>query len=629
MSRLLCLLALLLAACGGGGESAPREHAQAVEGTFSRASVAYVQDFEGVWIPLDVDEPGYPGMRRVKNLYLNSGDATKWKFLAVSNASFTALGGVGTITHQAGQNGSPYFYSYTGRNSDPGDQPPSYFASRLSFRITSGSCTEKFSFVGRSNGTAIGSESNNPSLQVRDCDWRTVSQTAEQFELHTGYIQTLLTSGTTARSYELADIQFEDRSGAKNPISQEYCESTDKPGVCWFDGPPTTARTGALHDGFTASNGFVMGGGVLSQSLQALLSALPVPMQLEPEATNLALWSTNDHVGTAVVDSSSNNHPQPAPGLSCTSYVLTDPRSGRFVYSRNDLTFSGSTITSVSTDLGYFRPGNTVWLHLAGVGSTEAMRVLASSPRSITLDSALPLIAKGQKVNIHRVPAAGDAIMVRRNDGQMHYSTVADVTLPSIGAAAVDGYQHHSLVVALEDPFPCDGINSGRVGNENQPVYYYSPADLGVTWAHGAGAARLVYEREQTRMAGLGYLLRHGLVLRIDAGDTYAMVDLPGAFMPKGVEMTASAWVKSSNPAASLSLAAHAGGVSIPADYTRVASTAISRNNDGRVRLVVPAGASVFVAVPQLESLPYMSSPIVTGAVPATRAATVIDTGSN
>ena len=355
MSRLLCLLALLLAACGGGGDSAPREHAQAIEGTFSRASVAYVLDCEGTWIPLDVDEPGYIGGCRVKNLYLNSGDATKWKFLAVSNASFSALGEVGTITHQAGQNGSPYFYSYTGRNSDPGDQLPSYFASRLSFRITSGSCTEKFTFAGRSNGTALGSESNNPTLQVRDCDWHNVSQTAEQFELHTGFIQTLLTAGTTARSYELTQIQFEDRSGAKNPISQEYCESTDKPGVCWFDGPPGTTRTGALHDGFTANNGFVMGGGVLSESLRALLSS--APLQMEPEATNLALWSTNDHVGIAVVDSSSNNHPQPAPGLACTSYVLTDPRSGRFVYARNDLKFSGGTITSTTTDLSYFRPG--------------------------------------------------------------------------------------------------------------------------------------------------------------------------------------------------------------------------------------------------------------------------------
>ena len=65
MSRLLCLLALLLAACGGGGDSAPREHAQAIEGTFSRASVAYVLDCEGTWIPLDVDEPGYIGGCRV------------------------------------------------------------------------------------------------------------------------------------------------------------------------------------------------------------------------------------------------------------------------------------------------------------------------------------------------------------------------------------------------------------------------------------------------------------------------------------------------------------------------------------------------------------------------------------
>lgn len=446
-----------------------------------------------------------------------------------------------------------------------------------------------------------------------------MSQTAEQFELHTGEIVTLLTAGTTARSYELRDIQFEDLSGSKNPISQEYCPSTDKPGVCWFDGPPGTTRTGALHDGFTASNGFVMGGGVLSESLRTLLSS--ALLQLEPEATNVALWNTNDHVGIAVVDSSSSNYPQPAPGLACTSYVLTDPRSGRFVYNRPDLTFSGAEITSVSTDLGYFRPGNTVWLHLAGVGSTVAMKVLASGPRSLTLDGPLPAIARGQRVNIHRVPAVGDVIMVRRNDGAMHYSTVAGVTLPSIGAAAVDGYQHESLIVALADPFPCDGVNSGRVGNENQPVYYYSPADLGVTIAHGTGASvRLVYERDATRMAGLGNLLRHGLVLRLDAGSTYAMFDLPGAAMPKGVEITASAWARSSNPAASVSLASHAGGVPIPADYARVSSTVISKGNAGQVRLVVPAWASVRVAVPQVEQGGTASSPIVTGPEPATRA---------
>ena len=143
--RAFLLLCLFLVACGGGGDPV-RERAasvQSVEG-FSRASPAFCKDWEGVWIPVDVDEPCYEGARRVKNLYLHSDDSSKWLALTQNTAYAPVLttlmdGSTGyamQITHQQGQNLSPFFYTSSG--SEPGAQAPSLFASRVDIRFTSG-----------------------------------------------------------------------------------------------------------------------------------------------------------------------------------------------------------------------------------------------------------------------------------------------------------------------------------------------------------------------------------------------------------------------------------------------------------------------------------------------------------
>lgn len=53
----------------------------------------------------------------------------------------------------------------------------------------------------------------------------------------------------------------------------------------------------------------------------------------------------------------------------------------------------------------------------------------------------------------------------------------------------------------------------------------------------------------------------------------------------------------------------------------------MSLNGTGSVRILVPAGGVVRVALPQVEQLGWASSPVPTAARPATRAASVLAGG--
>ena len=593
--RLVLLLCMFLVACGGGGEPVRERPAsvQSVEG-FSRASTAYVLDCEGVWIPLDVDEPGYIGGCRVKNLYLHSDEPAKWLTFTQRTAYAQVLtqlpnGSAGyalQITHAQGQTLSPFFYTIQG--GEPGSHPASLFASRVDIRFTSGGTSQDVTMTGRTWGAAYGSESNNPRIKVTGSGWATLSQTAQQFEAHVGFSDTQNTVAKTPKTYLLARKQFEDVSGARNPISGEYCPSTDKPGVCWFAGPLGTSRSGPLFDGFTANNAFVMGGGLLADG--ASVPLVDGVLQQEPASTNTVLWNTHEDVGVAVADGASENYVQSAAAFAGSNRVLVDPRSGRAVYGVTDLTFSGDTITSKKTDLSVFRVGHAVWAFVLTKGRSEVVTVLESSPRLLRVSAPLAA-ASGLKASLHRVPAVGDHIMIKRNNGAMHYSTVSDVQLPSLSAStAIDGYQHQSLVVTLADAFPSDGVNVGHKGNENQPVYY---------------GKDLVYDMAAVRAAGLGYVSRNGLVQQVNGSHDFG-----------GTGYTGSAWVKGS------------GSVCVGPDCTPFNTSSYQRVTAAGVGALSVIG-SALVAVPQLESLPYASSPIVTMGGPATRAATFINTGSN
>lgn len=630
------LLLLLLAGCGGTdqreygtGSDTFRERpltlSSAIAG-FSRASPAFVLDWEGVWIPLDVDEPGYVGARRVKNLYLNSEDPSLWEHVVFTSDNSASIDGDGMLIHHAtGQRGSPYFCNEED-GAEPGDQEPSLFASRAEVQVVSGATSDKFSPVGRTNGVAIGSESNNPGLTLDLAQPKTLSQTAQQFERHNGWCQTYLTSSSVARTYRVSKLQFEDLSGAKRPISGEYVPSTDKPGIRWFASGPTTNRKGYLTDYFDV-NGIVWsggGGGVLTEVQGSALSG-SLELQLEGEATNRALWNTLGMVGTAVLDGASTTHLGEPPAPMGKASIWTDSRSERLVFDKKDISTDQDQIVSLTTDLSVFRVGESVWLHIPSLGAVGPVEIADSTPHMLRVLSFLPTTAKGEKVGIQRVPAAGDQIVIGLNGGRYHASTVTSVTLPSLPVGLQPAnLLHQSMRIDIADVLPWSGGAAGA--NGNLPVYWAKA--LPVTIVRGTGATVRLVRDDSTVQAGLGYLLRRRLVLELSAGTDYAMFDLAGQDGPKGLT-TASAWVKTvSGGAAQLNLKAHAGGPLASTAWQRLAHTTNNVNGTGQVRMVLPAGAVVRVAFPQVEA-GELSSPIVTFSAPATRAATVIGIGSN
>lgn len=636
MRMILCLL-LILAGCGGSdqreygtGSDTFREQPLALDfaGTFSRASPGFVLDWEGVWIPLDVDEPGFVGARRVKNLYLNSEDPTRWEHVVFTSDNTATIDGDGMLIHHAtGQRGSPYFCNEED-GLEPGDQEPALFASRAEVQVISGATSDKFSPVGRTNGVAIGSESNNPGLTLDLAQPKTLSQTAQQFERHNGWCQTYLTSSSVARTYRVSKIQFEDLSGAKRPISGEYVPSTDKPGIRWFATGPTTTRKGYLTDSFDA-NGIVWsggGGGVLTETQGAALSG-SLELQLEPEATNRALWNTLGMVGTAVLDGASTTHLGEPPAPMGKASIWTDARSERLIYNRTDIATDQDQITSLTTPLNVFRAGESIWLHIPSLGAVGPVEIAESSPHMLRVLSLLPTTA-GQKIGIQRVPAAGDQIVIGLNGGRYHTSTVTGVTLPSLPVGLQPAnLLHQSVRIDIADVLPWSGGATGA--NGNLPVYW--ARTLPATIVRGTGASVRLVRDDSTVQAGLGYLLPRRLVWEFMAGSDYAIIDLAGFDTARGDTSTASAYVKMVSGAPSqLALKAHAGGpFAVGTAWQRLAHTAVNVNGTGQVRIIMAAQSTVRVALPQVETLGWASSPIVTQGVPATRAATVINTGSN
>lgn len=599
------IAALLLASCATAAHAQAYPLAVSLNGlSFTRPSPAYVQDRLGVWLPLAPGEPGFAGGRRVRNL------VDQLRALPDGRSSYSIAGGCITIQHEAGQNGSPYIYNAL--SGDPGDQPPSYFAGRLRFRVLSGPTSDKWSFVGRTWGTAIGSESNNANATLDASTWRTVRQTAEQHERHQGYAMTLLSGSTVARSYEVCDLQFEDLAGEPVPVSSEYVVGTQ-----WFTTERGTLAQGAVRDAFAGTNAFTPAGGPLQDAPGAPLDVRG--LWIEPERTNTALWSVPD-AGVAVLDGASDSHAWPAPAQAGSPEILLDPRSGRWVY-RAALSVAQDQITGPG--LGQFAAGQCVWLHVLGAGTLGPVRVLEAQPALLRVDTLLPTVAATG--NVARVPCVGDRLGLRRNDGSMHYSTVQAVALPALSpATAIDGYQHQSVRITLADALPADGINAGWRGNENQPVLYHGN-DLPVTIKQGIGASVRLVRDESVVPAGLGYLLRSRQVYELAAGPVYAVFDFAGGPGVAGQVTTASAWMRTvAGKPATLSLKAHvSAAISTPA-WSRVAQTTTNLSGIGSLRIVVPAGSAVRVALPQVEVGHWASSPIVTGATPATRAAAAL-----
>jgi len=692
----LSLAALtVLAACGGSGPSATesvqqpqmetRERAQAqITGTllqsvdlhtrtealaYSRPSAGSVLDYDGVWLPLDANEPGFTGARRVKNIFLWSEDPTKWTLLADGSSSWsfvtTDLNGNAQsalrVAHAIGQTGSPFIMQLFG--AEPGPRAPGLFASRLALKQVSGQLGLSWTHQGRTSGTAIGSESNSPrtSLSLTNGAWQTTSQTIPLYEQHTGWsIQAPKTVLSVEATFDLAKMQFEDVTGFKTKQwSSEYVPSTGTPGVQWFETTGTTARTccsifNPVYGSMNANNQAVSAGGDLTEVIGTPIQSLG--LAVEDSATNLSIWNSLQQIGVAVVDGASVNYAFTAPGTAGSNFVYLDPRSGRFTYRANDITLTNANgfdklVASKSTDFiaNGWRAGMGVWLYLtelpsgAANGGVQGPFVIASvTQKEMTFTSSgqLQLKPAGQWVQIHRIPKLDDRFIIQRNNMIPHYSRVTGVTLPTLAQSTnPDSYQHQSVRVTLAEPLPNDGIHSSISGtNNNLPVYYWSDSDLTVTSkmfttgvpASSAGTATVVWDWNGVVAAGIGFQCYNGLVYKLSGGPqgntAFDFAGTPGGVV--GRYTTASAWVKrvSGTGTPSLLLMSHSGAVQFTnSSYQRVEWRGPNVNGTSVLRVLVPANTVVYAVLPQVVQAPTneqasMSSPIVTQASSTYRA---------
>lgn len=686
------LACLVAAGCGGGSTADTAPSAARIDRTatrpaaatlvsaplataldgfaFARPSTAMVSDQDGVWLPLEPNEPGFSGARRVKNLFLWSEDPTRWNLLSdgASSWSFATADFTGTpisvlrVRHAPGQTGAPYVIQpFSG---EPGSRLPGLFASRFEMRQTSGTLGLSWTHQGRTHGVAIGSESNSPrtTISLTNGAWQSTSQTLQLFEQHAGWIvQAPKTVLGNEAEFDIARMQFEDVSGFKTQQwSSEYVPSFGMPGVRWFAYRRGTTRTccsptNPTYGTFNASNQPVSAGGDLTDGIGPAIE--PRGLQIEGEATNLALWSALGAVGAGVLDAASTNYSFVAPATSGSDLVYLDPRSSRLTYRASDIVLVQGLpdrLQATKTDfvLQGWRAGMSVWIFVAessagaGNGGVQGPFTIASATqRELTLSSSGLLQSKpaGQFVQVHRIPAVGDWIMVQRNSGVPHYARVASIALPTIPQTPnPDGYQHQSLLVRLSAPLPADGVHGASAGtNNNQPVYWASDADLPVTasmFTTGvppafAGKAELAWDRDALVGAGLGFPGYNGLVLKLLGGTQgNTAFDLTAVAGVLGRHTSASVWVRkvSGSGTPALVLKGHPGAVRFTnSEFQRIEWRGTSANSSGTLRILIPPATVVHAFLPQVVQAvaggtATLSSPVITRDAPATRASSIV-----
>ena len=660
----LVAIASTLVSCGGRGEDGDESPLSAANGasalasttgklifsadlrtgldgfSYLRASQATVLDYDGVNLPLAVGEPGFAGGRRVKNEFLNSEQPSRWTLLADGASSYDSSAtaafegktiGVLRVRHAEGQTGAPYVIQPF--SPEPGNRSPGLFSSRFMLRQTEGATGLSWTHQGRTHGQFIGSESNSPrtSLSLTNGSWQATSQTIPLYEQHPGWIvEAPITVLGSAASFDIAHMQFEDVTGFKagKEWSSEYVPSGSQPGIGWFETAKGTQRTccsawNPTYGTFNSANQAVSAGGDLLDGKGAAVEVKG--LMLEGAATNLVLWSGLGQVGVAVLDGRSKNYSFVAPAEAGSSDIFLDPRSGRFTWKSKDIALvSGGAdrLRSSTTDFitQGWRAGMGAWLFLtesragAADGGVQGPFVIASvSPHEVVFTSSGQLISKpvGQFVNLARIPNRGDDILIVRNDGSNHRSTVASVVLPAIPQSTdPDGHQHLSVMVTLDDAMPSDGIHGGNASsNNNQPVYYYSRADITIAAkpSNGGPAGTYWITREWRKVveAGFGFQLHNGLVYELKgASSGNTVFDFTGVAGTYGRQTSASAVVRrvagSGKPL--LMLQSHPDGVPFTNfEFERVEWRGVSLNGTGNLRIFVPANTTVQVALPQVE----------------------------
>ena len=607
------------------------------EPLFQRASDQYVLDWDGVYLHNSNNDFGIQGGRRVKNIFLNSGNSALWNIYDpvsfVTNISvnynFSNVSGVNISTNIAD---GPYFYSISYVS------PGTIFSSRIT--IKNNTTTKLWNNQGRTFGSSIGSESNTTKLIPDGDNWIINTQTLRNFESHLGHSLRLYSKDNIAGDIDAIQPQFEDVTGFKagKEFSSEYVVSGSMPGIQWFDTEKGTIRSNSGTIYGEVKN-VVTYGGVISESVGAVLNDIK-GYYSEPRSENLNTnWNTLGNVGVAVLDGVSSLTGGPfVPALSGAKSIYIDPRSGRYINKKADITFNSGvpdTITSSSTnfiDAG-FRPGMAIWTwHDTSENSNYSVHhIEAVSSYTITLTTSKLLSDSTAGLDhnlasIIRVPADGNSILIGMNTDDFHRSVVVGDTIlpPYNNTALVD---HDSLMVSISDALSFDGGYSGT--NNNKPVYYWDSSDIGIEVTKGSGTYTIANDFSGLVSGGYGFLCRSGLVVELDnrssaATSTYAF---PGLNVTGGSVYTLSSVVKAdAESSAYIQLSNHPESLVFSNNTWQRHSLVSTALFDGayKMAITVNSGGRVWVILNQLEEGYAATSPIVTRGSSVVREATLL-----
>lgn len=612
-----------------------------------RASVGFVQDYDGVLLELSANEPGFYGARRVKNLFLNpqnfssAGGTVNFvpngSDLAVSTMVYPDTDNTEGLTATNAITGNGYLVASPFGNSQYA-LPQGIYATRLTYKVTSGQITG-WTHQQRTGGAAIGSESNSFNFTASG-DWENYSATIQHFEKHNGFTLHPFCSGNATAS--LCYPQVEDVTGHKagKEINSEFVPTGTGTGTEWYDVAFAATRTNPSTI-YGQDNGVVTYGGALTIAAAPASLTTIKGLLVEPAATNkVTAWNTAGHVGVAVLDGVSTlaAYTNRTPALTGNTDVLLDSRSSRLVYNATDIALvdggaGTDSITSTVTNFvaAGFRAGQSVWVWRANTPTANGevqgpFDITSVTANTIVLPTgAVTARSSGNATHIMRVPDVDDKILIGLNNGTYHSTTVNAVTIPPYNATFAS---HDSVVVAVATAPATNGGYGGS--NNNRAVYYYNSADLGITITGGTGATlELVHDFAALRDSGLGFACRSGLVYKMYGGTSgTALFKFDGAVGATGVN-TLSVYgrrISGSGSTPYIQLDAHAGtdSMATASVYERAEIEVNSANTVARLLVGVGSGVTAYIVLPQMEAGSLLTTPIVTSGAAATRSGTVV-----
>lgn len=245
--------------------------------TFTRATTAIIEDFEGIVRPAKAGEARFWGARRVENLMSYSEDITNAFWTAVLATKTDAQ----TVTFTSAGNGGALLGAKTGLAAILGRR----FVMRAELKVPSGSGTATLRIT-NADGTF---EAFLKQVNLTT-SWQTFSL-GGVFATSTGTgVRAQITSqvGDTAQVVNIRKIQLEEVTGQSNQNPSEYVSANV------LSAPFHGAGADGIKYFSTLNGNTVSGDGVVTEATGAAIPATTLKGYLsETAATNLAVWSAD------------------------------------------------------------------------------------------------------------------------------------------------------------------------------------------------------------------------------------------------------------------------------------------------------------------------------------------------